>query len=77
LAFFYWFDIPSIYTFSWGSQLVGHLYQHRTINKFSGAVAREEEDFRKGSLSRTIFYFVFVLLYFIFACIILSKIQKK
>jgi hypothetical protein len=30
-----------------------------------------------GSLSRTIFYFVFVLLHFIFACIFLSKIQKK
>jgi hypothetical protein len=45
--------------------------------KFSGAVAGEEEDFCKGSPSRTIFYFVFVLLYFIFACIILLKIQKK
>jgi hypothetical protein len=45
--------------------------------KFSGAVAGEEEDFCKGSLARTIFYFVFVLLYFIFACIVLSKIQKK
>jgi hypothetical protein len=44
---------------------------------FSGAVAGEEEDFCKGSLSRTIFYFVFVLLYFIFAFIFLSKIQKK
>jgi hypothetical protein len=44
---------------------------------FSGAVAGEEEDFFKGSLSRTIFYFVFVLLYFIFACIILSKNTKK
>jgi hypothetical protein len=45
--------------------------------KFFGAVAGEEEDFWKGSLARTIFYFVFVLLYFIFACIFLSKIQKK
>jgi uncharacterized ion transporter superfamily protein YfcC len=49
----------------------------QAINEFSGAVAREEEDFCKGSLSRTIFYFVFVLLYFIFACIFLSKIQKN
>jgi hypothetical protein len=46
-------------------------YYLQAINKFSGAVAGEEEDFCKGSLSRTIFYFVFVLLYFIFACIVL------
>jgi hypothetical protein len=51
--------------------------RQQNINKFSGAVAGEEEDFCKGSLSRTIFYFVFVLLYFIFACIVLSKIQKN
>jgi ABC-type uncharacterized transport system fused permease/ATPase subunit len=44
---------------------------------FSGAVAGEKEDFCKGSLSLPIFYFVIVLLYFIFACIILSKIQKN
>jgi hypothetical protein len=33
---------------------------------FSGAVAGEKEDFCKGSLARTIFYFVycFALLYF-------------
>jgi hypothetical protein len=48
----------------------------RTIKHFSGAVAREKEDFCKGSLSRSIFYFVIVLLYFTFACIVLSKIQK-
>jgi hypothetical protein len=46
-------------------------------SNFSGAVAREKEDFCKGSLSRPIFYFVIVLLYFIFACIFLSKIQKN
>jgi hypothetical protein len=45
-------------------------------SNFSGAIAGEEEDFCNGSLSHTIFYFVFVLLYFIFACIFLSKIQK-
>jgi hypothetical protein len=44
---------------------------------FSGAIAGEKEDFCKGSLSLPIFYFVIVLLYFIFACIFLSKIQKK
>jgi hypothetical protein len=49
----------------------------QAINEFFGAGAGKEEDFCKGSLSRTIFYFVFVLLYFIFACIVLSKIQKK
>jgi hypothetical protein len=43
----------------------------QAINEFSGAVAGEEEDFCKGSLSRTIFYFVIVLLYFIFASIFL------
>jgi hypothetical protein len=47
------------------------------INKFSGTVAGEKEDFCKGSLSLPIFYFVIVFLYFIFACIGLSKIQKK
>jgi hypothetical protein len=49
----------------------------QAINEFSGAVAGEEEDFCKGSLARIIFYFVFVLLYYFFACIVLSKIQKN
>jgi hypothetical protein len=40
-------------------------------SNFSGAIAGEKEDFCKGSLSLSIFYFVIVLLYFI-----LSKIQK-
>jgi hypothetical protein len=44
---------------------------------FSGAVAGEKKDFCKGSLSLPTFYFVIVLLYFIFACIVLSKIQKN
>jgi hypothetical protein len=47
------------------------------IKQFSGAVAAEEEDFCKGSPARTIFYFVLILLYFIFACIFLSKNTKK
>jgi hypothetical protein len=46
-------------------------------SNFFGVVAGEKEDFCKGSLSLPIFYFVIVLLYFIFACIFLSKIQKK
>jgi hypothetical protein len=45
-------------------------------SNFFGAVAGEKEDFCKGSLSLPIFYFVIVLLYFIFACIFLSKLQK-
>jgi hypothetical protein len=46
-------------------------------NNFSGAVAGVKEDFCKGNLSLPIFYFVIVLLCFIFACIFLSKIEKK
>jgi hypothetical protein len=49
------------------------------IKHFSGAVAGEKEDFRKGSLLLPIFYFVIVLLtfftLFLFASF-LSKIQK-
>jgi hypothetical protein len=45
------------------------------IKHFSGAVAGEKEDFCKGSLALSIFYFVIVLLYFIFAYIFLSKTQ--
>jgi hypothetical protein len=52
-------------------------HQIGAVNNFSGAVAGEKEDFCKGSPSLPIFYFVIVLLYFIFACIVLSKIQKK
>jgi hypothetical protein len=62
--------IPS----SWGSQQ-GVIYT--PSSNFSGAVAGDKEDFCKGSLSRSIFYFVIVLLYFIFACIVLLKIQKN
>jgi hypothetical protein len=50
------------------------IYPHQAF--FSGAIAGEKEDFCKGSLARSIFYFVIVLLYFIFACIVLSKTQK-
>jgi uncharacterized membrane protein len=48
----------------------------QAINKFSGTVGGEKEEFCKGSLSLSTFYFVIVLLYFIFACIFLSKTQK-
>jgi hypothetical protein len=50
---------------------------YTSSSNFSGAIAREKEDFCKGSLSLLIFYFVIVFLYFIFACIFLSKIQKN
>jgi hypothetical protein len=70
-----------IITFSWGFPTgrlsTIFLHQQCTTNKFSGAVAREKEDFCKGSLSLPTFYFVIILLYFIFACIFLSKIQKN
>jgi hypothetical protein len=62
-----------IIPFSWGSQLGSQLH---AIKQFFSAVAGEKEDFCKGSLSLPIFYFVIILLYFIFACIFLSKIQK-
>jgi hypothetical protein len=67
-----------IITISWGFQQVfwRQLHASKTAIKLSGAVAGEKEDFCKGSLSLPIFYFVIVLLYFIFACIVLSKIQK-
>jgi hypothetical protein len=68
-----------IITFSWGFQQVfwRQLHASKTAIKLSGAIAGEKEDFCKGSISLPIFYFVIVLLDFIFACIILSKIQKK
>jgi hypothetical protein len=50
------------------------IYLHQAF--FSGAVAGQKEDLCKGSLARSIFYFVIVLLYFIFACIVLSKTLK-
>jgi hypothetical protein len=62
--------IPS----SWDSQW-GVIYT--PSSNFFGAVAGEKEDFCKGSLSRSTVYFFFCLLYFIFACIVLSKIQKN
>jgi hypothetical protein len=66
--------IPS----SWCSQLVGDIYINTIrIKLFSSAVAREEEDFCKGSFARISFTLFIVLLYFIFACIVLSKIQKN
>jgi hypothetical protein len=44
---------------------------------FSGAIAGEKEDFCKGSFGRTSFTLFIVLLYFIFACIVLAKTHKN
>jgi hypothetical protein len=85
LAFSYWFDklwfhnrgktcYCAHHTFLLGSP-TGVIYT--PSSNFSGAVAGEKEDFCKGCLSRSIVYFVSILLYFIFTCIVLSKIQKK
>jgi hypothetical protein len=79
--FSYWFDKPWFHNWgklaavliipsSWGSQL-GAYYTPSSI--FFGAVAREKEDFCKGSLSIPIFYFVIVFLYYIFSCIVKYK----
>jgi hypothetical protein len=49
----------------------------QAINKFSGAVAGEKEDFCKGSLSLPIFYFFIALLYFILLASFYQKHTKK
>jgi hypothetical protein len=56
---------------SWGSQLVR---QHRSINKFSSAVAGEKEDFCKGSLSLPMFFtlLLFCLVSLLFVGLLLS-----
>jgi hypothetical protein len=46
-------------------------------SSFSGTVAEEKQDFCKGSFARTSFTLIIVLLYFICACIVLSKTQKN
>jgi hypothetical protein len=85
LAFSYWFDKPwflsegklaivLIIPSYWGSQLGGHLHQHRTaIKLFSGAVAREKEDFCKGSFART----SFTCLLFCFILFLLASFYQK
>jgi hypothetical protein len=46
------------------------------IKYFSGVIAREKEDFYKGSLSPPIFYFVIVLLTFFTLFLFASFYQK-
>jgi hypothetical protein len=62
--------IPS----SWGSQLGGYL---PASNNFFWRRCRGKRRFLQGEFCMHILYFVLVLLYFIFACIVLSKIQKN
>jgi cell division protein FtsW (lipid II flippase) len=49
----------------------------QAIKQFSSAVAGEEEDFCKGSLARTIFYFVFSFALFYFFLHLFIKNTKK
>jgi hypothetical protein len=87
LAFSYWIDnlgfitegiiaavliIPSLGVSNWS---VIYIINTAPSSKFFGAVAGEKEDFYKGSLARTIFYFVycFALLYFCLHLFIKNK----
>jgi hypothetical protein len=71
VSFSYWFDNLGSIT---EGRLAG-INLRKSVAKLA-AIVGEKEDFCKGSLSLPIFYFIIVLLYFIFAYIILSKIQK-
>jgi hypothetical protein len=62
--------IPS----SWGSQLGGY---PACIKQFFWRRCRGKRRLLQGEFRTHILYFVLVLLYFIFACIILSKMQKN
>jgi hypothetical protein len=85
LAFSNWFDKPRFLTegklatvlsipSSWGFQLGGYL---SASSNFFWRRCRGKRRFLQGEFHTHILYFVFVLLYFIFSCIVLSKIQKK
>jgi hypothetical protein len=81
----YWFDnlgftteerlaVVLIISSSWGSQQ-SVIYTPSSI--FSGAIVEEKEDFCKGSLSRSIFYFVlFCFILFLLASFC-QKYKKK
>jgi hypothetical protein len=49
----------------------------QAIKQFSGSVAGEKEDFCKGSLARTIFYFVFSFALFYFCLHLFIKNTQK
>jgi hypothetical protein len=61
----------------WGLKKKNKFPRQLGTSYFSGTVAGEKEDFCKGSFALTSLTLFIVLLYFIFACIVLSKIQKK
>jgi L-asparagine transporter-like permease len=61
--------IPS----SWGSNWA---VIYTPSSNYSGTVAKEKEDFCKGSLSLPICYFVIVLLYFILFASFYQKYKK-
>jgi hypothetical protein len=65
--------------FSWGSQLAGYLlHQLGSIKLFLAPLPRKSGRPLQGEFFRThILYFVIVLLYFIFTCIILYQKPKK
>jgi hypothetical protein len=66
--------IPS----SWGSQLDGEkLSTPRRIMTFFWRRCRGKRKLLQGEFCTHILYFVLVLLYFIFTCIILSKTKKN
>jgi hypothetical protein len=78
-SFSYWFDKPC---FTTEGRLAAVLiipslgvpnWSIIYINKFSGAIAGEKEDFCKGSLSRTIFYFFL----FCFILFLLASFYQK
>jgi hypothetical protein len=59
---------------SWGSQLGGYSAH---IKLFFWRRCWGKRRFLQGEFRTHILYFVLVLLYFSFACIVLSKIKKK
>jgi hypothetical protein len=85
LAFSNWTDKPWFLTkgkfatvliipSSWCSQLGGHPARIKLI---FWRRCREKRRLLQGEFHTHILYFVLVFLYFIFTCIVLSKIQKK
>jgi hypothetical protein len=66
--------IPSLGVPNWS---VIYIINTAPSSKFSGAVAGEREDFCKGSLARTIFYFVFSFALFYFSLHLFIKNTKK
>jgi hypothetical protein len=88
LAFSYWFDKPQFLTEgiltavlitpslgvpNWSVIYINIAQQ----SSFFWHCCRGKRRFLQGEFRMHILYFVLVLLYFIFACIILSKVQKN